>query len=647
MAALAIESIAAAEQLTRARAAAQAVATLSAKLDQANVVADAAKSTHTASLAALTERRRSRADIDERTAAIAGLQAASDEAADDLATAAEVQVAANNAAVQARSALEAGQARVDAARNAVQRLADRDEVDRLTVRIRKFEANQRDLDSVQRDLASITLTGPLMQAIEDAAGAVGRATAAVEQASAHIELLAAADLEVRIGGEPVTLRPGDTWSSAVSGPTGVDVAGVLSVRVTPGAPAATTAAALDAARSTLTAALQQAGAADVAAAHALDERRRSLLNTGERLRSILDVLTAEGGVDELRSQLSALQAGLPTEDGLWDPATGAPQELAVLRAERDAATAAHQQAVRDCETHRKVAEEAAKLLAERGMRAARAKEKLQAARAERAAAGQRLAVHRGTVGDDELAVKAEADAEVSTRAQALVSRIGDELAGHHPDAVATALGEAERDTAGVLARHDHAAEALREVATQLKVYGTEGRKGRLDAAETERERAEGEFRRVQRRARAAQLLRTVMGRHRDAIRLRYVDPFRGEVERLGCIVFGESFEVDVDSELRIGHRTLSGRTVPYESLSGGAKEQLGIVARLAGAALVAKEDSVPVVIDDALGFTDPQRLTKMAEVFDAVASDGQVIILTCSPQRYEGVRCVQHIELTA
>ena len=54
-----------------------------AKLDQANVVADAAKSTHAASLAALTERRRSRADIDERTAAIAGLQAASDEAADD------------------------------------------------------------------------------------------------------------------------------------------------------------------------------------------------------------------------------------------------------------------------------------------------------------------------------------------------------------------------------------------------------------------------------------------------------------------------------------------------------------------------------------------------------------------------------------
>ena len=87
--------------------------------------------------------------------------------------------------------------------------------------------------------------------------------------------------------------------------------------------------------------------------------------------------------------------------------------------------------------------------------------------------------------------------------------------------------------------------------------------------------------------------------------------------------------------------------MPYDSLSGGAKEQLGIVARLAGAALVAKEDSVPVVIDDALGFTDADRLIKMGAVFDAVGGDGQVIVLTCSPQRYESVGAAHHIELSA
>ena len=96
----------------------------------------------------------------------------------------------------------------------------------------------------------------------------------------------------------------------------------------------------------------------------------------------------------------------------------------------------------------------------------------------------------------------------------------------------------------------------------------------------------------------------------------------------------------VDTDLKICARTLGGRTVPYESLSGGAKEQLGILTRLAGAALVAKEDSVPVVIDDALGFTDPDRLEKMGAVFDAVGSHGQVIVLTCSPDRYRSVTTV-------
>ena len=143
------------------------------------------------------------------------------------------------------------------------------------------------------------------------------------------------------------------------------------------------------------------------------------------------------------------------------------------------------------------------------------------------------------------------------------------------------------------------------------------------------------------------LLRSVMARHRDTTRLRYVEPYRAELHRLGSPVFGPTLEVDVDTDLRILSRTLDGVTVPYESLSGGAKEQLGILARLAGAALVAKEESVPVVIDDALGFTDPDRLAKMGEVFDMMGERGQVIVLTCSPDRYDGVRGAHRIDLSA
>lgn len=641
------ESALAAERMAAAAEAAQKVAELQGELDQASVRAEAAKSTHAASQTALTERRRTRADIEERIAAIERLQAECDAAADDLDTAREMKVAADETAAHAKTVVAASQERVDAARTAVQRLSDREEVDRLTGRIATLDRHQREFDSVARELDSITLTDTLMTAIEEAAVVVDRAAAAVEQTSAHIEVVATADVEVRTDDEVATVNAGETWAAGISSEAGFDVPGVLSIRVVPGASAAATKAKLDAATDTLAEALQRAGVADLAAARTLERRRQELRAARRQVRAVLDALTGDGSADELRARLAVVAARLPAEDGLFDPATGEALDPGAQRLELIEAIAANQEAIRDCETHAKVAEQAGKLLAKRELHAARLMEKLQSAQNELAAGSRRLAGQREVIGDDELAVKTEADAEAAGRAAALVAQLGEELARHQPAEVAAALADAERSVRVVDVRREAVADALREVAAQLKVFGTEGRKGSLDAAETERERAESEFVRVQRRARAAQLLRSVMGRHRDAMRQRYVDPYRGEVERLGRIVFGETFEVDVDSALRIGHRTLSGRTVPYESLSGGAKEQLGIVARLASAALVAKEDSVPVVIDDALGFSDADRLTKMAEVFDAVAGDGQVIILTCSPQRYADVRSAQHIQLIA
>ncbi|BBY76035.1 hypothetical protein MPRF_29340 [Mycolicibacterium parafortuitum] len=640
------ESAAAATHLTTAMRAAEDVAKLRADLDQAALRAQAADAAHAASQTALTERRRSRAEIDERNAAITRLQAESAAAADDLDTAAEVKTAADEAAEAAREALSASQQRADTARAAVQRLADREEADRLAARLATIERHQRELDALSAELATITLTDKLMAAIEQAAAIVDRAAAAVENASAHVELVATTDLEVTVGDTTVTLDAGGRWEAGISAATGVDVAGVLSLRITPAASTAATQEKLDLATATLAEALRHAGVDDLAAARSLDLRRQELRAACQQVRAVLEALTVDDSADDLRARLAAVQQRLPAEDGLFD-ADPAALEPAAQRLELLEATAAHQEAIRDCETHRKVAEQAGRLLAERELNAARIAQKLQSAQQELAAITERLAEQRALLADDHLALKAEADAEAAAKAGATVVQLSEELARHQPEAVAAALADAQRSVAVVTARREEAAEALREVAAQLKVFGTEGRKGRLDAAETEREHAQAEFTRVQRRARAAQLLRSVMGRHRDAMRQRYVDPFRGEVERLGRIVFGESFEVDVDSALRIEHRTLGGRTVPYDSLSGGAKEQLGIVARLAGAALVAKEDSVPVVIDDALGFTDAGRLTKMAEVFDAVAGDGQVIILTCSPQRYADVRSAHHIELVA
>jgi hypothetical protein len=637
---LTAERAAAVTRLTAARAAADTVAVLRQQLKEAEVVAAAADATHTAAVAALTERRRMRADIDERAATIADLQTAAAESVEEEATAREVQKAAEAAAEQARAAAEAAQAGVDTARGLVDRLSDRDEADRLASRLAKIDATRRDLDRIGRELGGIVLTDTSMRAIETAALAVERAAGQAELASARIELAAVADVEVRVAGDTVALAAGATWSANATAPTDVEVPGLLTARVVPGTPAAQTRAKLVEAQDVLAAALDAGGVDEVAAARTLDDRRRELVTTRDRLRATVEALTGDDSVDGLHVRLDELREGQPAESGLFDLDTPG------ARAELDAAVAARQQAVVDCETHRKVAAVAAERLAEKATRASVLREKLTVAQAELTVARDRLAVQRATVSDDALAVKAQTDAEEARRATGRVAELRDELARTAPATVTAALNAAVRRADTLRGRCDEVGEALREVTTQLKVYGTEGRKGQLDAAETEREHAEADYLRVQRRARAAQLLRSVMARHRDATRSRYVDPFRDQVERLGRIVFGDSFEVEIDGELRICSRTVAGRTVPYESLSGGAKEQLGIVARLAGAALVAKEDTVPVVIDDALGFTDPDRLIKMGAVFGAVGGDGQVIVLTCSPQRYAGVGGAHHIELS-
>ena len=640
---LAGECAEAAERLDAARTAADEVAALTQQLEQAEVVAAAAEATVKASVSALTERHRLQADVNERAAAVSELETVAAQAHDDELTALEVQRAADAAAEAARAAVQASGARVDAARRAVERLADRDEAERLASRLTKIDAALREVARAERELASIALTDALLRDIEAATAAVERAAGQAELASAHIEVVAVADIELRVGGEPVTLEAGHTWSANATTTTDIDVPAVLTARVVPGVPASDTQAKLDAAQQVLTAALAAAEVDDLAGARVLEQRRRELVGARDRSAAIVHGLLGDDDLDELRARLAVLR----------DVATGSggaaedPADTASARAALNEATTAQREAIADCETHRKVAEAAAKRLGERATRAGVAREKLTACYAELTVGRERLAQQRAAAADDDLRVKADADVEKARRAAGLVADLSGELARRAPDTVTVALDEAVRRVDVLSARHDEVADELRLVSAQLKVYGTEGRKCQLDAAETEREHAEAEYLRVHRRARAAQLLRSVMARHRDATRMRYVDPFRNQVERLGRIVFGDTFEVEIDSQLRICSRTLSGRTVPYDSLSGGAKEQLGIVARLAGAALVAKEDSVPVVIDDALGFTDPDRLIKMGAVFDAVGGDGQVIVLTCSPQRYESVVGAHHIELSA
>lgn len=171
----------------------------------------------------------------------------------------------------------------------------------------------------------------------------------------------------------------------------------------------------------------------------------------------------------------------------------------------------------------------------------------------------------------------------------------------------------------------------------LEAQGENGLANRLDAAITERGHLRAELERIENRAAVALLLHDTFAARRAAARARYQAPFRDKLEQLARLVFGPSLELALDDDLQVMTRTLDGITVSFDQLSTGAREQLGVLSRLACAMLVAEDGGAPVILDDTLGWTDATRLTQMAAAISLAGRRCQVVVLTCNPGRFAGI----------
>jgi uncharacterized protein YhaN len=86
----------------------------------------------------------------------------------------------------------------------------------------------------------------------------------------------------------------------------------------------------------------------------------------------------------------------------------------------------------------------------------------------------------------------------------------------------------------------------------------------------------------------------------------------------------------------------------FKDLSGGAREQLALVVRVALARVFAKQNrAMPLVLDDVLGWTDDRRLRAMLYVLERTARDMQVILLTCHPERFRPLLGASTFDLDA
>lgn len=73
----------------------------------------------------------------------------------------------------------------------------------------------------------------------------------------------------------------------------------------------------------------------------------------------------------------------------------------------------------------------------------------------------------------------------------------------------------------------------------------------------------------------------------------------------------------------------------FDLLSDGTREQIAVLVRLAlGAMLATKGEPVPIILDDALVFSDDERVERMFDALARAAKNQQVIVLTCRTRAF-------------
>jgi hypothetical protein len=361
----------------------------------------------------------------------------------------------------------------------------------------------------------------------------------------------------------------------------------------------------------------------------------------DRARDELDHLLNGETLEDIAEQLEAVTARLADAADDVPQADVASAEESARRAqeERDHAQTLLAQANKSRDTFARDHLEKAKALT-----AAQSEE--QTARTERDRATTTLDEARTADPDAAIlgaATQAQLDAESKqAELEAAVTR----YAAAEPDSVDERLAHASTRAGIVQDQCEKVRNEALQTETLLEDRASQGLYDALERAKAELDEAQARRRRLDRAAKAAKLLRDTLLRHQDAARAKYVAPFTHEIERLGRVVFGPDFTVEVSQDLTVVSRTMGGRTVPFESLSAGTREQLALIGRLACAALIDPDDGAPVILDDTLGFADPERLRNLGTVLGAVGRKAQVILLTCQPDRFANLGGARVVRLT-
>ncbi len=586
------------------------------------------------------------ATLDASTRDLAALEAEATDAVPDLAMATRRSKDATAALKDADVATRDAQGRLSRA------IADRDylrqliEVDQLKERHDRYLAAEQTLKQAEAYLESVRVDDEVATQIEEAYIEDERAKSAAGSAAASVEVTALRDMTVEVGDAIVELAVNEVNRTLVEDEVVLAIPNVARMRVSAGPESKGLA---DQRRKTQEAyrrLCEGVGVPDATEARrAAQERQDAQRNKEEALEAIereLRDLTPNillGKVNNLAERVTSYPKERPENPPL-------PTDLD----EAHRIEAKMSDLVKDCNAELRLCEDAAQN-AEAKLNGVRIDEAGRTARIEMARSSKRDAANKLTLNRegqaDEVLIAAVAAAQ---KKEAKDRRSFDEaivqLSNADPNSLEALLDNARQATKRAINELQSNRDRRNGLRSSLDLRGEQGLQTTYDKAANQLNHVVREYERQEARAEAARLLRETFAKHRQQAHQHYIEPFKDRIDQLGRIVFGRTFAVELDEDLRVERRTLDGTMLDVEQLSTGAREQLGVLCRLACATIVSPEDGgAPVMIDDALGWSDPQRLQRMGAAIAAAGRLCQVVVLTCTPGRYSHVGSAQVVSL--
>jgi len=201
-------------------------------------------------------------------------------------------------------------------------------------------------------------------------------------------------------------------------------------------------------------------------------------------------------------------------------------------------------------------------------------------------------------------------------------------------------------------RNRRAAIALQQVVNELRARRAErdSASGSLEAlggqglysreTELEERKAEATLRRDAARLRgwSARIAHDLIDHRKQAATRSALAPLEHRLTAAFAELTGDSQrKIFLDDELQIaGIGPTREQAHPFDLLSQGAKEQLVLCLRVAVAQELSAGEPQVLILDDVLVNTDPVRQERILDVLGALASQLQIIILTCHADRYRG-----------